>query len=226
MARPTKNREIQVQKPAQSLAHFQTKFNEGQEEDAGLLKPILIGIASVVAVGFIVGGWSVWQTSVTEKHEAALSALQMEVEGDGLTPLPAAEVEKRMRERLGRLEGLVSSAPSSRKAATAGLLATWRLTLDGKEQAPAKAADAWGQIRLAQRALALGQVQEARAQLDPLRAKATPGEAWAEAFWSNQLDTDRLAGDRTQALKDLAEYKARFKGRGDATPLESVIQSI
>ena len=86
MARPTKNREIQVQKPAQSLAHFQTKFNEGQEEDAGLLKPILIGIASVVAVGFIVGGWSAWQTSITEKHEAALSALQMEVEGDGLTP--------------------------------------------------------------------------------------------------------------------------------------------
>ena len=226
MVRPTKNRQIQVQKPAQSLAHFQTKFNEGQEEDAGLLKPILIGIASVVAVGFIVGGWSAWQTSVTEKHEAALSSLQMEVEGDGLTPVPPAEIEKRMRERLGRLEGLVSSAPSSRKAATAGLLATWRLTLDGKGAAPAKAEDAWSQIRLAQRALALGQVQEARAQLDPLRAKATPGEAWAEAFWSGQLDADRLAGDRAQALKDLAEYKARFKGRGDASPLENMIQSI
>jgi hypothetical protein len=226
MARPTKTREIQVQKPAQSLAHFQTKFNEGQEEDAGLLKPILIGIASVVAVGFIFGAWSAWQTSVTEKHEAALSALQMEVEGDGLTPPPAVEVEKRMRERLGRLEGLVSSAPSSRKGATAGLLATWRLTLDGKEQAPPKAQDAWGQIRLAQRALALGQVQEARAQLNPLRAKATPGEAWAEAFWSSQLDADRLAGDRAQALKDLAEYKARFKGRGDTSPLENMIQSI
>jgi len=226
MARPTKNREIQVQKPAQSLAHFQTKFNEGQEEDAGLLKPILIGIASVVAVGFIVGGWSAWQTSVTEKHEAALSSLQMEVEGDGLAPVPPAEIEKRMRERLARLEGLVRSAPSSRKAATAGLLATWRLTLDGKGGAPAKAEDAWGQIRLAQRAIALGQVQEAHAQLDPLRAKATPGEAWAEAFWSSQLDADRLAGDRAQALKDLAEYKARFKGRGDASPLENMIQSI
>ncbi len=226
MARPTKNREIQVQKPAQSLAHFQTKFNEGQEEDAGLLKPILIGIAAVVAVGFIFGAWNAWQSSVTDKHEAALAALEMEVEGDGLSPLPAAEVEKRMREHLGRLEALVQSAPSSRKAATAGLLATWRLTLDGKEQAPAKAGDAWGQIRLAQRALALGQVQEAHAQLDPLRAKANPGEAWAEAFWSSQLDADRLAGDRAQALKDLAEYKARFKGRGDASALEGMLQSI
>ena len=227
MASPVKNREIQVQKPAQSLAHFQTKFNDGQEEDAGLLKPILIGIASVVAVGLIFGAWSVWQSSMAEKHEAALAALEMEVEGDGLSPLPAAEVEKRMRERLGRLESLVHSAPSSRKAATAGLLATWRLTLDGKgPAAPTKAGSAWGQIRLAQRALALGQAQEARAQLDPLRAKAAPGEAWAEAFWSSQLDADRLAGDRAQALKDLAEYKARFKGRGDASPLESVIQSI
>lgn len=226
MARPTKNREIQVQKPAQSLAHFQTKFNEGQEEDAGLLKPILIGIASVVAVGLIFGAWNAWQSSVTEKHEAALAALEMEVEGDGLSPLPAAEVEKRMREHLGRLEALVQSAPSSRKAATAGLLATWRLTLDGKEQPPAKAGDAWGQIRLAQRALALGQVQEAHAQLDPLRAKATPGEPWAEAFWSSQLDADRLAGDRSQALKDLAEYRARFKGRGDASALEAMLQSI
>ena len=226
MARPAKNREIQVQKPAQSLAHFQTKLNQGQEEDAGLLKPILIGAASLLALGLAYGAWNLWHTSAAEKHEAALSALQMEVEGDGVAPLPPAEVEKRMRERLGRLESLVHSAPSSRKAATAGLLATWRLTLDGKGTAPAKAGDAWGQIRLAQRALALGQVQEARAQLDPLRVKATPGEAWAEAFWSSQLDADRLAGNRAQALKDLAEYKTRFKGRGDASPLESMIQSI
>jgi hypothetical protein len=226
MAHPTKNRQIQVQKPAQSLAHFQTKYNQGQEEDAGLLKPILIGAAAVVAVGLVIGGWNAWQTSKAEKHEAALATLQVEVEGDGITPVPTAELEQRMRARLGRLEALVNSAPSSRKDATAGLLATWRLTLDGKEQAPAKAEDAWGQIRLAQRALALGLAQDARAQLDPLRAKATPGEAWAEAFWLSQLDADRLAGDRAQAQKDLAEYKARFKGRGDAAPLETMLQSI
>jgi hypothetical protein len=226
MAQPTKHRQIQVQKPAQSLAHFQTKYNQGQEEDGGLLKPILLGAGALVVVGLLIGGWSAWRASAIEKHEAALSALQVEVEGDGVAPLAAPEVEKRMRERLGRLEGLVTSAPSSRKAATAGLLATWRLTLDGKGSAPAKAEDAWSQLRLAQRALALGQLQEARAMLDPLRAKATSGEAWGEAFWLSQLEADRLAGDRTQALKDLADYKARFKGKGDASPMESILQSI
>jgi hypothetical protein len=226
MARPTKSREIQVQKPAQSLAHFQHKVAQGQEEDAGLLKPILIGAGALVVAGFLYGGWSTWRTSVAEKHETALSALQMEVDGDGVTPVPSAEVEKRMRERLGRLEALVASAPASRKAATVGLLASWRLALDGKGVTPTKADDAWGQLRLAQRALALGQVQEARTQLDPLRAKATPGEPWAEAFWLNQLDADRLAGDRAQGLKDLADYKARFKGRGDASAMENLIKSI
>lgn len=226
MARPSSNREIQVQKPAQSLAHFQTKVAQGQEEDGGLLKPILIGVVSLVSLGVIYGAWSAWRNSAAEKHEAALSALQIEVEGDGLVPLPASEVEKRMRERLGRLEALVNAAPSSRKAATAGLLDTWRLTLDGKGQASAKPSDAWGQLRLAQRAIALGRVQEARTQLDPLRASATPGEAWAEAFWAAQLDADRLAGDRAQALKDLAEYKTRFKGRGDASAMENLVLSI
>ena len=226
MAQMPKNREIQVQKPAQSLAHFQTKLSKGEEEDGGLLKSILIGVAALVLVGVAYGAWGAYQTQATEKHEAALSALQMEVEGDGVTPVPPAEVEKRMRERLGRLEALVAEAPSARKAATAGLLASWRLALDGKEQAPGEAKDAWGKIRLAQRALALGQAQAARAQLDGLRAKATPGVPWAEAYWASQLDTDRLAGDRAQALKDLSEYKARFKGRSDTSAFEGLIQSI
>lgn len=226
MARPTKNREIQVQKPAQSLAHFQTKLSKREDEEAGLLKPILIGIGAVVLVGVLYGGWSAYQDQAMEKHEVALSALEMEVEGDGVTPVPPAEMEKRMRERLGRLEALVDQAPASRKAVTAGLLASWRLALDGKEQAPAEAKDAWGKIRLAQRALALGQAETARAQLDGLRAKAAPGKPWAEAFWASQMDADRLAGDRAQALKDLAEYKARFKGRGDASAYEGLIQSI
>jgi hypothetical protein len=226
MARPSTSREIQVQKPAQSLAHFQTKLGQGEEEDGGLLKPILIGAVSVVLLGLLYGAWNAWHTGVIEKHEAALATLQVEVEGDGVRPLAPAEVEQRMRERLGRLDALVASAPSSAKAATAGLAATWRLTLDGKGQVPAKAEDAWGHIRLAQRALALGQVQDARAQLDPLRAQATVGEAWAEAYWTSQLDTDRLAGDRPQALKDLAEFKTRFKGRGDAAPLEAMLQGI
>jgi len=226
MARPPKDREIQVQKPAQSLAHFQTKLNQSHEEEGGLLKPILIGLGSVLLLGVIYGGWNAWHTQAVEKHEAALSALQMEVEGDGVKLVAPEEVEKRMRAQIGRLETLAAEAPSSRKAVTAGLLATWRLALGGKEATTAKVEDPWDQIRLAQRALTLGRIQDARAQLDPLRAKATPGEAWAEAYWSSQMDADRLAGDRAQALKDLAEYKARFKGRGDASAMESLLQSI
>ncbi len=226
MARPAKAREIQVQKPSQSLAHFQTKYNQGREEDAGLIKPILLGVAALVLVGILVGAWSAWRTSVAEKHEAAVAALQMDVEGDGITPVPPAEVEKRMQAHLAQLEALAQSAPSAQKAATAGLLATWRLTLTGKEQAPPQAQDPWGRIRLAQRALALGQAQEARTQLNPLRAKALPDEDWAEAFWAAQMDANRLAGDRAQALKDLADYKARFKGRGSADAMEGLLQSI
>lgn len=226
MARSTRDREIQVQKPAQSLAHFQSKLGTGQDEDAGLIKPILLGVAGVAAAVLLYLGWSSWQASAVEKHEAALATLQMEVDGDGVIPVPAAEAERRMRERLGRLEALVASAPSSRKAATQGLLATWRLTLEGKGAAPAKGEDAWGEIRLAHRALALGQVQDARGRLDPLRAKATADEPWAEAWWACQLETDRLAGDRAQALKDVADYKARFKGRGDAAALEGLLKSI
>ncbi len=226
MARPAKDREIQVQKPAQSLAHFQSKYNQGQEEDTGLVKPILGGIAAVAVVGLLIGGWNAWRTQKLEKHEAALAALQLEVEGDGLAPVAPAELEQRMRARLPRLEALVATAPGSRRASTVGLLASWRLALDGKVTTPAPAEDAWAHLRLAQRALALGQVQEARAQLDPLRAKAAPTENWAEAFWTSQMDANRLAGDRPQALKDLADYKARFKGRNDGAELEKLLQSI
>ena len=226
MARPNTPREIQVQKPAQSLAHFQTKLGQGTKEEAGLLKPILIGAVAIVSLGILYGAWGAWQTSSAEKHEAALAALQMEVEGDGTSPLPPTDMDKRMRERLPRLEALVASAPASQKDATAGLLAAWRLALEGKGAAPAPSDDAWGHIRAAQRAIALGQTQDARTHLDPLRSKAQPGESWGEAFWACQLDADRLAGDRAQALKDLADYKSRFKGRSDTSALESQLQSI
>jgi hypothetical protein len=225
MARPTKGREIQVQKPAQSLAHFQSKLNQGQEDDGGLLKPILVGAGALVLVGMLYAGWSAWRTQGLEKHEAALAAIQLEVEGDGVTPVPAPEMEKRMREQLPRLEALVAAAPANRKDATMGLLTSWRLALDGKAPLNVKSPDAWERIRLAQRALALGQGQEARTQLEPLRAKAMPAEPWAEAYWTTEMDTNRLAGDRTQALKDLAEYKARFKERSDGE-IERMLQSI
>jgi len=226
MARPTKPREIQVQKPAQSLAHFQSKLGRDVPEDAGLLKPILIGAGVVVACGLAFGGWRAYRAQAVEKHEAALALLQQAVDGDGITPVTPADAEKRMRERLPQLEALAASAPSSRKAITEGLLETWRLTLDGKAPAPAPETGPWGRIRLAERAIALGQAQEARTQLEPLRAKAKPGQPWAEAYWASLLDADRVAGDRAQAWKDLSEYKARFKGRSDTTAMDSLLQSI
>lgn len=226
MARTTKHREIQVQKPAQSLAHFQSKLGQGETEDQGLLKPILIGAAVVVLLGLSLGGWRVYVQGTVEKHEAALALLQQEVEGDGITPVAPADIEKRMRERLPRLEALVKSAPASRKGSSEGLLATWRLTLDGKSQALPAETDPWSRIRLAERAIALGQAQAARAQLDPLRPKADASQPWSHAFWASLLETDRLAGDRAQAWKDVAEYKSRFKGRADASELERILQGI
>lgn len=226
MARPSKQREIQVQKPAQSLAHFKTKLAQPHVEEVGLLKPILIGAGVVVALGLILGGWQAYRSQAVEKHEAALALLQEAVDGDGVTPVPAATVEQRMRERLPQLEALAASAPASRRAVTQGLLRTWLLDLNGTAPEPTSAADPWGRIRLADRAIALGQAPAARQQLDPLRANARPGQPWAEAYWAAVLDADRVAGDRSQAWKDLSEYKARFKGRGDAGALDSLLQSI
>ncbi len=226
MARPTKHREIQVQKPAQSLAHFQAKLGQGEGPDATLLKPILIGVAVVVACGLAYGGWQAYRGQAIEKHEAALALLQQAVDGDGITPVAPADAEKLMRARLPQLEALAASAPASRKAIAEGLVNTWRLSLDGKTPALPPEHGPWGRIRLAERAIALGQAQEARTQLDPLRAKANPGQPWAEAYWTGVLDADRVAGDRTQAWKDLAAYKARFKGKHDATALDNLLQSI
>ena len=226
MARPTKPRVIQVQKPAQSLAHFQSKLGRDVQEDAGLLKPLLIGAGVVVACGLAVGGWQAYQGQRIEKHEATLALLQQAVDGDGITPLAPAEVEKRMRDRLPQLEALTASAPGSRKAIAQGVLNTWRLCLDGKSPLEPAETGPWGRIRMAERAIALGQAQEARAQLGPLRAKAQPGLPWSEAYWASVLDADRVAGDRAQAWKDLSEYKARFRGKSDTAAMDSLLQSI
>ena len=226
MARPSKQREIQVQKPAQSLAHFQSKLGQPHVEEVGLLKPILIGAAVVVVLGLAFGGWQAYRSQAIDKHEAAMALLQEAVEGDGITPVPPAVAEQRMRERLPQLEALVKSAPASRRATAEGLLETWRLDLDGKAPEAPAATDPWSRIRLAERAIALGQAATARQQLEPLRGKAKPGQPWAEAYWAAVLDADRVAADRAQAWKDLAEYKARFKGRTDTGALDSLLQSI
>ncbi len=225
MARPSKQRVIQVQKPAQSLAHFQSKLGQPSLEDGKLLKPVLIGAGVVVALCLAAGAWWTVRDTRIEKHEAALAILEQAVDGDGTAPVAPAAAEAAMRARLPQLEALARTAPSSRRAITVGLLDTWQLSLDGKSALQPEESGPWGHLRLAQRAIALGRAQEARQQLDPLRGQARPGEAWGEAYWSTLLDADRVAGDRAQAWKDLAEYKARFKGRDNGS-LDAILQSI
>lgn len=226
MARPSKQRVIQVQKPAQSLAHFQSKLNQKAPEDGALLKPILIGAGVVIAGCLALGAWwSVRQRRVA-RHEAAMAILEQSVDGDGVTPVPPATTEAAMRARLPQLEALVQSAPASRRAIAQGLLDTWKLSLDGTSSVQPAEHGPWGHLRLADRAIALGQVAEARQELAPLRAKATADHAWGQAYWSSVLDADRAAGDRAQAWKDLAEFKSRFRGLPGSNALDAVLPSI
>jgi hypothetical protein len=208
-----KSKEIQVQKPAQSLQAFQAKFASGEDAQSGVLKMALIAAGSLVVIAVLGFGFASWRTRTVEKHESALADLLLEVQGDGQTPVPPPEMEKRMRERLPRLEALAAKAPSSSRSVTQGILNAWRLDLDGKAQAAATPSDAWGKLRVAQRQIALGQGAEALANLTPMRKAAVPSEAWATLYWSTLLDARRLQGDREAAWKDLAEYKSRFRKR-------------
>lgn len=230
MATNIKNKEIQVQKPAQSLQAFQAKIaaaKAGQEISTGLLKPILIS-ASVVVV--LILGWFAfagYRASIVEKHETALAQVLEGLQGeDAAAPLPPAEMEKRMRERLPQLEKLARTAPSACRAATQGVLNMWKLQLDGSGVSIATGSDPWSKLRLAQRQIALGQGTEALATLTPLRKSATPSQVWANLYWTTLIDARRVVGDRDSAWKDFAEYKSRFREQGDAASLERTINGI
>jgi predicted negative regulator of RcsB-dependent stress response len=225
MVSPAKNKVIQVQKPAQSLQAFQKKVASGADVPTGILKPMLIGAGVVLGLGVAVFGFRAWRASVVERYESELATLELDVTGSTLEPAPPAEVEKRMREKLPQLEALVKQAPGAERASAEGLLASWKLQLDGKGGIPATTDDAWGRLRLAQKQVALGQGEEALATLSALRKDADPDQAWASVFWSTVLDADRLKGDRTQALKDLADYKARFKTKTDPA-VERLAQGV
>lgn len=225
MAANPKSKEIQVQKPAQSLQAFQQKLASGEDPQTTLLKPLLIGVSIValLVIGFF--GFRAWRASNLEKHETALAELLMEVQGDGLAPIPTAELEKRMREKLPRLEAMAKNAPGEARDHVQGLLATWRLQLDGKGPQAPESSDPWSRLRLAQRQLALGQADAVAATLQSLRGSAKPETPWAPLFWATLLDLHRLKGDRDQAWKDYAEYKALFKDRADAS-FEKVLAAI
>lgn len=226
MAADIRNKEIQVQKPAQSLEHFQAKVASGEDLETGMLRQLMLGVGVVAVLGLGWVGVDAYLTHRLEQHETAVAEILLKVQGDGVTPVAPAEAEKLMRENLPKLEALAQSAPGSRKAITQGLVAAWKLQLDGKGATPAGAAkDPWARIREAQARIAKGDAEGAVAQLEPLRGDATSGAAWAQLWWSTRMEAHRLKGDRPQALKDLADYKARFKQ--DADPqLEKALQGI
>lgn len=226
MATP-KAKEIQVQKPAQSLAHFQKKIEQGQDLQTGMLKPLLIGASAVVILvgGFF--GYSAWRDSKVEAFEASLAEITQGLDGAGPAPLGPDQLEKTMRDRLPKLEALVKTAPGSRRISAEGLLAAWKLSLDGKSSAPmAPAKEPWARIAQAERAIALGQGQEALAILSPMRQSASPKENWANLYWNTLVEADRLTGNRDQAWKDYAEYKDRFKDRAVTGLMDRALQGI
>lgn len=225
MVSSSKNKVIQVQKPAQSLQAFQQKVASGDDLNTGILKPMLIAAGVVLGLGVIVFGYRSWRASGVEKFESELASLQLEVTGTPMQPTPVAEVEKRMREKLPALESLVKRAPGSERVTAEGVLASWKLQLDGKGGVAGDQEDAWGKLRAAQKAVALGQADQALAALASLRKDADPGKAWAPVFWSTLLDADRLKGDRAQALKDVADYKSRFKTQADPA-VERMLQGV
>jgi len=225
MATNGKSKEIQVQKPAQSLQAFQQKLASGEDSQTTLLRPLMIGVGIVAAlvIGFF--GFREWRKSVLERHEAAVAELITEVQGDGVTAVPPADLEKRMRENLPRLAALAEAAPGAAADNTKGILASWRLQLEGKAPLTAVSSDPWARLRAAQRLLALGQAEELASTLKTLRSSAKPDEPWAPLYWSTLLELHRLKGDRDQAWKDYAEYKSLFKDRADGS-FEKVLASI
>lgn len=226
MAGNIKNKEIQVQKPAQSLQAFQKKVASGEDLQTGILKPILVGSGILLALILSIVLISVHRSRTIDRHEAALATLLLEVQGDPANPPSPAEQEQRMRERLSRLEALAKAAPSSRRATTEGVLNDWKLQLDGKGTAALRLTDAWARLRYAQRCIELGQGPEAQTTLAPLRKDAGPDAPWANLYWSTLLDARRLQGDREQAWKDFAEYKARFRDQADTAAMEHILAGI
>jgi hypothetical protein len=230
MSNNVRNKEIKVQRAAQSLDHFKNTVASSDDVNAGILKPVLIGAGVLVLLLVAWAGWSGMATKAVERHESALAEILRYVEGDGTVPVPAAEAEKRMREKLPALEYLAKTAPGSEQLVTDGVLASWRLMLgtagSGAAGAVADPKDPWQRLRLAQRSLALGNGDETSRFLAPLHKGASPEEPWGKLYWKTRLECDRLQGKRDQAFKDLAEFKERFKNTPDANSLDPVVKGI
>ncbi len=219
----SRDKVIQVQKKAQSLEQFQRR---AAGEGSSAVKAVFLGAGAVVVALAAWGAWSLHRQRQVDAFETRLATLRLQVEGDGLAPVPPDQLQARMQSALPQLEVLVKDAPASRRPQAAGLLATWKLELTGQGGIPAATDSPWGRLREAQRLVALGQGKEAKAVLDPIRGRATADAAWGQAYWISLLEADRLNGDRAQGEKDLGEYRMRFKGAGGEAQLQKLVQSI
>jgi len=221
-----KQKEISIQKPAQSLTAFQHKVALGIDERSSLMKQfiivstvILIGIAAVVC-------WNLWRHQKIEQHETAMAALITEVQGTLSNPVSPEEREKRMRNALQRLEELARTAPNSRKSVANGIVSAWKLELDGKGDPLPIPADHWSRLRLAQRSIVLGQTKEAKDMISVLHKSAKPDQAWSQLYWSMLMQIRQLEGNREQALKDYSEYRKIFKSQADLNAMEKILNAV
>ena len=221
-----KQKEIQIQKPAQSLTAFQHKVASGVDERSNLMKRVIIISVAILVVIAVVVSWNMWRGHKIEQHETALSALIAEVEGNLSNPVPPAEKERRMRDALPRLEELARTAPSVSKNITNGILSAWKLEIDGAGGALPAPTDPWSRLRLAQRHIVLGQSNEASDLISPLHKNAKPNRAWSQMYWLSLMQIRQLDGNREQALKDYAEYREIFKDRADLDAMDKILKTI
>lgn len=223
-----RNKEIQVQKPAQSLAHFQAKLASADDVETGMVRQLVIGGVAVALLVAGYFGYRAWQTGKVERFETARAEILMAIEGDVQAPYASQDYEKRLRENLPALEKLAKEAPGSRRAQALSEVQSFHLMLDGQAGAasPAPASTPVAKIQDAGRLVALGRGKEALDLLLPLRGKATAGQPWADLYWTTLLDARRLTGDRAAALKDLSDYRKEFQGEGSYRRLEQMAQGI
>jgi hypothetical protein len=221
-----KQREIRIQKPAQSLTAFQARVASGADERSGLLKGFVIACIVLLALigGLFIG--RVWRNHGIEKHETALAALILEVDGDTARPAPAEGREQRLRDALPKMEVLAAKAPGSRKEVAMGILSTWRLALDGTGGSLPEPADIWSRLRLAQRSIAIGQAADAYGLISAFHKSAKPNRAWAQLYWSSLMQIRQLEGNREQALKEYAEYRTLFKDKADLGAMDKILNAI
>ena len=221
-----KQKEIRIQKPAQSLTAFQRQIASDIDEHSNLMKRLIIASVAILACIAALVFWNMWRSHKIEQHETALSALIVEVEGSFSIPVPPAEKEQKMREALPRMEELARTAPGRSKAVANGILSAWKLELEGKGGPLPAPKDPWSRLRLAQRHINIGEAKEASELIAALRKNAKPNCAWSQIYWSTLMQIRQLEGDREQALKDYAEYRGIFKDNANIDAMDKILKTI